>query len=133
MKKRRWIIGTLLLVSLFISVNERPALFAQSDKASEVALKGEVVDLHCYMARGAKGAEHAACTDSCISRGVSAGFLAEDGKLYLLLESKPVSVKDRVANLGGRQVRLSGTMIERDGVKAIMLSSIEQATESQKR
>ncbi len=130
MKKKRWIIGTLLLVSLFIGLSEGQALFAQSDKASEVALKGEVVDLHCYVARGAKGAEHAACADSCISRGVSAGFLAEDGKLYLLLDAKPVSVKDRVANLGGKQVRLTGRMIERDGVKAIMLNSIEETKES---
>ena len=49
--------------------------------AAELTLAGEVVDLHCYLTRGARGVEHAACANACLGRGVTPGFRAEDGRL----------------------------------------------------
>ena len=69
------------------------------EKAAEVTSPGTVVDLHCYVTHGIHDAEHTACSNACIARGVPAGFLAEDGTLYVLFGEKPFSVKDRVAGL----------------------------------
>jgi hypothetical protein len=44
------------------------AALAKED-AAESPFVGEVVDLHCYLTRAARGAEHAGCANACIGRG----------------------------------------------------------------
>lgn len=90
-----------------------------------VALTGEIVDMHCYISRGAKGEEHAGCSNACLSRDVPAGFLADDGTLYLLVNEKPVSVKEKVAGKAGKKVTVRGKVIEKNGVKALQLASVD--------
>ena len=94
--------------------------------AAEVAIKGSVVDMHCYVTHGIRDAAHTACSNACIARGVPAGFLADDGTLYLLFEEKPFSVKDRVANLADVPAIVRGTVAVRNGVKGIQMKSIEK-------
>src|SRR5687768_189767 len=86
-----------------------------AEEAAVVELKGEIVDLHCYTARNAKGEEHAGCSNACISRDVPAGLLADDGTLYLLINEKPVSVKEKVAGKAGKKVTAKGKVVERSG------------------
>jgi hypothetical protein len=99
--------------------------FTGSAADDPVTLTGEIVDLHCYTSRGAKGEEHAGCSNACISRDVPAGFLADDGTLYLLVNEKPVSVKEKVAGKAGKKVTVRGKVVEKSGVKALQLSSVE--------
>jgi hypothetical protein len=99
-------------------------LFAFSALADDtVTLTGEVVDLHCYTARGAHGEEHAGCSNACISRDVPAGLLVGD-TLYLLLNEKPVAVKEKVAGLAGKTVKATGKVVERNGMKALLVESV---------
>ncbi len=100
------------------------ALPTHADNES-VSMKGEIVDLHCYTSRGAHGAEHAGCANACLSRDVPAGFLAEDGTLYLLVNEKSVSVKEKVAGKAGKAVRVTGKVVERSGMKVLQLATIE--------
>lgn len=90
-----------------------------------VSIRGEIVDLHCYTARGEKGEAHAGCANACISRDVPAGLLAEDGTLYLLVNERPVSVKEKVAGKAGKTVTAKGKIVERSGLKALQLLSVE--------
>jgi len=118
-------IKTIALVGLWTlaSLVNTP-IGAQDPK--QTSLKGEVVDMHCYMTRGDKGPDHAGCGNACLSRAVTAGFLSDDGKLYVLLGEKPFAVKDAVAGLAGETVIVKGALVERDGVKAIQLKSVEK-------
>ncbi len=109
-------IALLLLILLVL-----PAL-AENES---VSMTGEIVDLHCYTSRGAKGEEHAGCSNACLSRDVPAGFLADDGTLYLLVNEKPVSVKEKVAGKAGKKVTVRGKVIERNGVRALQLASVD--------
>ena|SRR5882724_7558552 len=131
MKKQTLIVGIIIVIGLIAGVSGLLVTFAQDNKSSEVTLKGEVVDMHCYIANGEKGANHAGCANACISRGVSPGFLASDGKLYLIFNDKLTPVKDKIANLAGQPVALTGTLVERDGVRAVILKHIEATTQSQ--
>jgi hypothetical protein len=90
-----------------------------------VTMTGEIVDMHCYTSRGAHGEEHAGCSNACISRDVPAGFLADDGTLYLLVNEKPVSVKEKIAGKAGKKVTVHGKVVERSGVKALQLASVD--------
>jgi hypothetical protein len=97
-----------------------------AEEGREATIEGTVVDLHCYVTHGKPPEEHAACSNACISRGVPAGFLAKDGTLYLLLEEKPFSAKDRVAGMAGIPARAKGRLVERAGMKALQIASIEK-------
>jgi len=100
------------------------ALVAVADDKT-VTLTGEIVDLHCYTSAGKHGEEHAGCSNACISRDVPAALLVEDGTLYLLVNERPVSVKDKIAGKAGKQVTATGKLIERSGVKVLQLISVE--------
>ena len=89
--------------------------------------------MHCYVTHGIRDAAHTACANACIARGVPAGFLADDGTLYLLFEEKPFSVKDRVANLADVPAVVRGTVTVRNGVKGIQMKSIEKADKADRK
>src|SRR6185295_6674326 len=108
-------VGLLILIALISG----KALGADGAAAPEVAISGSVVDLHCYVTHGIRDAAHTACANACIARGVPAGFLADDGTLYLLFEEKPFSVKERVANLADVPAIVHGTVSVRNGVKGM--------------
>ena len=119
MKKIALLASVLLLAFVVVADDKKAA-----DKS--VTLSGEVVDMHCYITRDAKGPEHTGCSNACLSRDVPAGFLADDGTLYLLVNEKPVSVKEKVAGKAGKKVKSHGIIVERNGVKALQLASIEE-------
>ena len=50
--------------------------------AQKVTLEGELVDIRCYSAMGAKGEEHEMCANACAKAGDPVGILTKDGKLY---------------------------------------------------
>lgn len=127
--KKKQIVIALLVISALVSVISTSTIFGKSDENTEVTLRGEVVDLHCYISRhnGGKGAGHAGCANSCISRGVTPGFLASDGKLYVIFNETMTSPKDKIAGFAGQQAKATGIVMERDGLKAIALKAIEKA------
>jgi hypothetical protein len=121
MRSRTWRTWAAALVLAAAGVSgEQPAA-----TAPELSLPGEVVDMHCYLSRGARGPEHAGCANACLSRGVTPGFRAEDGRLFVLLAERPVSVKDVVAGMAGKRVTVKGALVERDGVKGLQVKSVE--------
>jgi hypothetical protein len=100
---------------------------ARAAEEKEITLEGEIVDMHCYLTKHGgegKGAAHAGCANACLSRGVTAGFLAKDGTLYVLFDEKMISPKDKLADLAGRPVTATGFVVERDGVKAFRLVKV---------
>jgi len=98
----------------------------RSAETADVTLTGEVVDLHCYVTRGAAGPDHAGCANACIGRGVTPGILADDGRVFVLLGGRPFSVKDQIAGLAGEKVTLTGTPVERGGMRALQLKTVER-------
>lgn len=125
MKKR--VVPTLIALLFILAALAAGSRFLRAEEtATDVTLRGVVVDMHCYVTRGAADAEHAGCANACIGRGVPAGFLAEDGTLYLLLAEKPISVKDQVKDLAAVPATLTGTPVARGGVRGIRMKSIEK-------
>jgi len=101
------------------------ALAASS--AGAETLRGEVVDLSCYLGRGASGAEHAECAERCIAHSRTAGFRSEDGTVYLLLQAKGVAPPaELVAGLAGAPVEVEGATTERDGFRAFRVEEVRR-------
>jgi hypothetical protein len=113
----------VLALACLLGLSGRPV---RSADTTDVTLKGEVVDLHCYVTRGAAGPEHAGCANACIGRGVTPGFVAEDGRVFVLLGARPFPVTDQVAGLAGEKVMVTGTPVDRGGVRAFQLKTVER-------
>ena len=128
MKKYIWLFAVAVAIGCFLNSYEHRVAFGQAaDAPSTVTLKGEVVDMHCFVTRHGgegRGVSHAGCANACLARNVTAGFVASDGKVYLLFDEKPFPVKEKIAGLAGQAVTLTGAVVERDGVRGILLKSI---------
>jgi len=98
------------------------------DAEGTVTLKGEVLDLYCFMKHPDNGQDtgHAKCAKNCISKGLPIGFLC-DGEVYLIIGKEHESAKDIVVDFAGSQAVLKGTLVTHHGVKAIEIASIEKA------
>ena len=124
MKRNMTLVAIALLIAAALLLASR--IKAAEDNAADVTFNGTVVDMHCYVTHGIHDAKHTACANACIARGVPAGFLADDGTLYVLFDEKPFSVKDKVAGLADVSATLKGTLVVRSGIKGVQIKSIEK-------
>lgn len=87
-------------------------------------LKGEVIDLACYVGHGAKGPKHADCAKSCIESGIPAAILAEDGNLYVALGTNHQKADDLLAPHAGKVVSVTGKTSKKDGSYFIQVEGV---------
>jgi hypothetical protein len=93
--------------------------------AGNVTIKGEVVDMACYLDHGAHGEKHAACAAKCIKSGLPVGIKADDGTVYLIIGShKPLN--DQLADFAGKTISVQGKLATRDGINLLENASIVQ-------
>jgi hypothetical protein len=95
----------------------------------EVAIKGELVDMACYMAHEGKGKKHAECAKMCVLKnGTPLGLVTPDGKTYLLVEdhASPKARKPfaQAKELVSETVTIKGDAYERGGLQAIVVESV---------
>jgi hypothetical protein len=126
-KRKAFVLGIALLIVVALVAGRRLVGAEEKATGTPITLKGTVVDTHCYVTHGLNDAKHTGCSNACIARGVPAGFLAEDGKLWMLFGEKPFSVKDTVAGMADVPAVLTGIPVERGGVRGIQIKSIERA------
>jgi len=113
---------SLLLSLTFVLALAAPA-FADDEA---MTLKGEILDMACWVAHEAKGADHADCAKKCVKSGQPMGLLTEDGTVYLLYAShKDPSAFKQAMNHAGEQVELTGASAERGGVRGIEVQSVK--------
>lgn len=90
-------------------------------------LKGEVVDMACYMAHEGKGEKHAKCATECLKKGMPAGLLGADGSLTLLLEDHgQAKAYKSLPELAGKQAEVKGKKVTKAGITAIMVAEVKK-------
>jgi len=116
---------TLVGVALGIAVFACAAALAQHDE-KQVTVKGEVLDMACYVAMDGHGADHAGCAKKCLQQGQPMGLLAEDGTVYLLFAGHgDTSAYDKAKDFGGQKVEIQGAPAEKGGLKGITVASVK--------
>jgi hypothetical protein len=96
---------------------------ADTTPSDSTTLKGEVLDMACYLDHGAHGEKHAACAAKCIRSGLPVGLKTADGKVYLLIgEHKPIN--DQVAAYAGKSITVQGKLVSRDGMNLLENAAI---------
>ncbi|MGI8481448.1 MAG: hypothetical protein ACR2MF_05210 [Chthoniobacterales bacterium] len=88
-------------------------------------VKGEVVDMACYIDHNATGEKHADCAKKCITSGLPVGIKAADGKTYLLIgEHKPLNAE--LAQYAAKTITVKGKVATRDGMNMIENAEIQK-------
>lgn len=95
--------------------------------AAAATVKGEVVDMACYMSHEGKGDKHASCAKACLMGGAPAGILGADGSLTLLLEDhdkkKPYKA---VLELAGKQAEVTGKKVTKGGITGLVVAEVKK-------
>jgi hypothetical protein len=86
----------------------------------ETTITGEILDLACYVAHGAKGPQHQKCAAKCAEQGQPIGLLAQDGKVYVLFaDHADSSAYEKAKGLAGRNAEIKGETASRDGINGL--------------
>lgn len=92
-----------------------------------VTLKGEILDMACYMAHEGMGEKHAKCAKTCLLGGAPAGILGADGSVTLLVEDhsakKPYKA---LLELAGEKAEVTGKKYTRGGLTAVVVSAVKK-------
>jgi hypothetical protein len=85
-------------------------------------MKGEIVDLACYMGHATKGPKHAKCALTCINEGGSMGLLSGDS-LYVLVEDHSAKKAfEALKKKAGQEVSVLGKMANAGGLQAFIVT-----------
>lgn len=94
---------------------------------TRATLSGELVDMGCYLSHAGSGPKHAKCAKMCVlTGGQPLGLLTKDGSLYLIVGDHGDEKTFAAAKgLAGQDATLTGTLIKRGGLQALMVSKVE--------
>jgi hypothetical protein len=97
---------------------------ATAGQGEEGTWTGEIVDLACYVAKGAHGPDHAGCAKACVKGGQPMGLLTDDGTLVLLAaDHQNGAPYEALKDLAGAQAKVTGVLTEKDGMKMVTVTA----------
>jgi hypothetical protein len=95
-------------------------------QGQEIVVRGEVLDMTCYIAKNFSGPQHAECARTCIRKGLPVGLKGEDGKIYLLVGEKH-ALNAELADYAAKTVTIRGKKTMRDGFAQLQVKEIQKS------
>jgi arsenate reductase len=95
-------------------------------KGATVTMKGEAVDLWCYMEGGDRGPAKKDCATACAKAGNAIGIVDATGGVYVvsgLQDHQPA--RDVLIGRMNEQVEVTGTLVSKGGAKMIFVKSVK--------
>jgi len=95
-------------------------------KGPTATVKGEVVDLWCYLEDGAHGAKHQKCGITCVKLGNPIGIVDADGNVYVLAglehhQSGQAVLLDKMSE----EVTVTGILVKQGGTQMIYVKPVK--------
>lgn len=113
----------LAIASLALAQHEHGAAAGK-----DMTMTGLVVDTGCYMAHNSKGEKHEGCAMACAKSGVPLAILDEaSGTIYIPVASDHKNQNEKLMLFIERKVKVTGTLIEKGGVKGFAIKTVEAA------
>ena len=110
--------GALSLVGVMIAVAQ--------PKGDKVTVKGEVVDLWCYLEGGDRGADHKTCAIACAKAGNPIGLVTDKDEVYVMMGLKDHQPgKDVLLDKMAETVTVEGTLVKKGGTQVIYVSAVK--------
>jgi hypothetical protein len=112
-----------LALATLIGVMAPVTLVTRAAAQEDITVKGEIVDLACYLSKGSKGKRHKTCAELCAKKGLPIGVLNDNGDVYLLIENHDdPGPYDAAKGFAGEQAEISGKKFTKGGVQSILVS-----------
>jgi hypothetical protein len=93
--------------------------------AGPKTISGEVVDLSCYLAKGASGPGHKECAAQCIANGGPMGLLTSKGTLYVLtMNHDKADAFNQAKKFAGDKVKVTGPVSMKNATRAIEVNDV---------
>jgi hypothetical protein len=101
---------------------------APAAKPEVITVKGEVVDLWCFLDHGGRGDAHKECAVTCAKGGNPIGLVDEKGQAYLLIGAEMhKSMHDDFIKQMALTVTAKGKLVKSGGLQALYVESMEAA------
>jgi hypothetical protein len=98
----------------------------QGGKAAQIT--GLVVDIACFVGHDSSGPKHAKCAEACARAGNPLAIYDESTKtLYLPVSLDHKNPNTRLMEYIEKKVKVSGTVMEKAGLKGIAIEKVEAA------
>jgi hypothetical protein len=117
--------NTVLIVAMSTMLAGAALLRAQP-KGERVTVKGEVVDLWCYLEGGDRRPAKKQCATACAKAGNPIGILDSAGNLYVaagLKDHQPAQAM--LLNRMSDEVTATGTVVKKGGVQMIYIDTMK--------
>ena len=95
-------------------------------KGATVTIKGEAVDLWCYMEGGDRGTSKKECATICAKAGNPIGIVDASGTVYLaagLQNHQPA--RDLLIDKMNEAFEVTGTLVKKGGAQMIFVGSVK--------
>ena len=127
MRTKKRILALLAAAAFAVTFVAGPALADEKKaEAKDTTVKGEILDLACYVGHGAHGASHAGCAATCLKGGQPMGLLGTDGTVYILFADHESSAPfDQAKDFAGKNVEITGAMEEKGALKGITVHGVK--------
>ena len=99
---------------------------AAQPKGEKVTVKGEVVDMWCYLEGGDRGAAKKQCATMCAKAGNPIAILDAKGNVYVaagLQDHQPA--RDLLLDKMSEEVTVTGTLVKKGGSQMIYIDSVK--------
>ena len=114
----------LVAVAVIAAVGVR--LTVAEPKGDEATIKGEVIDLWCYLEGGDHGADHKDCATMCAKAGNPIGILDEKGNIHVVMGLKEHQPgKELLSDKMAETVTVTGTVVKKGGVQVIYVKTVK--------
>ena len=108
----------VLMVSVFL-LGGALSSYAQP-KGETVTVKGEVIDLWCYLEGGDHAAEHKTCAVDCAKAGNPIGIVTDVGEIYVIMGMEDHQPgRDILLEKMAEVVTVAGTLVKKGGIQVI--------------
>lgn len=120
----RLLTGAVLLLAVSAAIAQDAPKAIPGGQSVE--LRGEVVELGCYLRDGARGEGHRACAMACLKNGGQLGLVQDDtGALYPFAGPTPASDPSAAARQHvAAHVVVRGQLFERNGGRVLVVEEL---------
>ncbi|MBI3208902.1 MAG: hypothetical protein HYZ37_08370 [Candidatus Solibacter usitatus] len=94
--------------------------------AGPITITGQVVDTGCYLSHDTKGDNHVKCATTCANAGVPLAILEDTtGTVYIPVAMDHKNQNAKLLAFIEKKVKVTGTLVEKGGVKGVILKTVE--------
>lgn len=106
------------ITALFLAMTQMT--FADT-AAPGKAMQFTVVDVSCYISKGAYGPDHQTCGNKCVTGGGELALM-KDGNLYIPVDSGYKSARKQFVKKCDTTVSVTGNVVSKGGVNYFVIS-----------